>query len=163
MGQLGTVFQTMFLPSTETLQAFIDSKFDTSSPGAGWNSALGMIGQALTLLADPYKITGSTKLTIPELSINLNGNRAYKYFDGGWFDLADWSFNFGGSSYNGSEHAKTFYSWVKTISSILITIDFVALMFDFVLAFLNATRWNRLTYLDEDGYDNAQRRKGRRR
>jgi hypothetical protein len=74
--------------------------------------------------------------------------------------LSDWSYNFGGSSFSGSEHAKTFYSWVKTISSILITIDFVALVFDFVLAFMNSTRWNRFTYLEDDGYDRAQQRKG---
>lgn len=161
MGQLGTVLQTMFLPSTETLEAFVNSKFDTSSPGSGWDSAFGMIFDALTVISDPYKITGSTKLTIPELSINIDGNRAYKYFNGGWFDLADWSYNFGGSSFNGSEHAKTFYSWAKTISSVLITIDFVALVFDIVLSFMNASHWNRFTYLEEDGYDRAQQRKER--
>lgn len=163
MGQLGTVLQTMFLPSTETLQAFVNSKFDTASPGSGWNSAFGMIVNALTVISDPHNITGSTKLTIPELSIILSGNKTYKYFNGGWFDLADWSYNFGGSSFNGSEHAKTFYSWAKTISSVLITIDFVALVFDFVLSFMNASRWNRFTYLEEDGYDKAQQRKERAR
>ena len=162
--EIGTVLQSMFLPSTMDLQAFINSKMETVSPGSGWRSAFDIIQDIITSLADPHLITGSTVITLPALSLSLDADQTtkkYQYFNGGWFDLEDWSFDFGGMSYAGTDKASTVYQWIKTVSSVLITCDFILLVFNFVLAFINSTRFANFVTVEPDESD-AKPKKRRR-
>lgn len=154
--QIGTVLQSMFLPSTMDLQTFINSKMETVSPGSGWRSAFDIMQDIITSLADPHLITGSTVITLPALSVSLdseNTTKKYQYFNGGWFDLEDWSFDFGGMSYAGTDKASSVYQWIKTVSSVLITCDFILIVFNFALAFMNSTRFHNLMTVEPEEND----------
>ena len=162
--KIGTVLQSMFLPSNMDLQAFINSKMETVSPGSGWRSAFDIIQDIITSLADPHVITGSTVITLPALSVSLDSQdttRNYQYFNGGWFDLEDWSFDFGGMSYAGTDKASTVYQWIKTVSSVLITCDFILLVFNFVLAFINSTRFANFVTVEPDESDEKPKKRRR--
>ena len=162
--KIGTVLQSMFLPSTMDLQTFINSKMETVSPGSGWRSAFDIIQDIITSLADPHLITGSTVITLPALSVSLDSGgtvRDYQYFNGGWFDLEDWSFDFGGMSYAGTDKASSVYQWIKTVSSVLITCDFILIVFNFALAFMNSTRFANLVTVEPDESEEKQKKRRR--
>ncbi len=119
-----------------------------------------MIFKVIILVFDFYNIIGSIKIIIFKFVIIFDGI-FYKYFNGGWFDLFDWLFDFGGLFFNGLDDLKVFYDWVKIILLILIIIDFVVFVFDFVFVFMNLICWNCFIYFEEDGYDKVYSKKGR--
>lgn len=138
---------SMFIPSTETLSDFVNSKIGHDMP-SGYDTALSMAEDVLSLLVSPAS-SGSTRLTIPPLSMELNGSR-HAYFTGGWFDLSNFSYQFGDYSYAGTEYATKIYEWVKTISSILITCEFVYLVFTYFLSLIKSVRFDMLGHYPTD-------------
>lgn len=141
-----------FLPNSVMLQDFVQSALENEQSNFG-ASAISWINDVLTLIVDPNTKLGTTRLTIPAMSLDMGDNSKVQYFNGGWFDMKDFSFNFGGVSYSGTDTASTIYSWCRTITSVLITIDFIALMFDMGMSAIKGSRFKLITVNGGDSQD----------
>lgn len=132
----------IFIPNAQNLQSFIQSKLDTTVP-IYFKNVLQTIIDLLQALVSPT-LTGDTKLTLRPLSITIDGI-SYTYFKGGWFDLSNFSFDFGNLKYSGTEHASTIYQWIRTINSVIITLLFIPLVFRMIQSFFGGLRFSSLS------------------
>lgn len=139
----------MFIPSSETLADFINSKIAQDLP-SGYDTALSMVGDVLNALTAPLTLK-SCRITIPSWSITVGGTK-YQVFKGGWFDLKNFAYSMTGSGtqYSGTSSVEKIWEWVRTINNVLITIEFVYLVFRYFLSIIKSVRFDMLGHYPTD-------------